>query len=294
MNTNQDNKNLILGGSIFSLITGFGSLIFWTITLLGSSTLFWWFSDYGLKTLLFLIWASNVSSLVLSILCLVPATSSKKGLVMTTGIFNIVFGTIVGGVLLLIGASNMNVNNNTNQLNLNNQENIQPINVQVENKPVKKVEKTKEVERVKEIYSENKNLNNFNVTCKTKFNYKIALVLGLVLTMIGSAVWIGYTGYELDQALMPPSSHGWDWNSRLTYIVNTALRLITYSTLFILSIIGLITIKKEYLTINILCAATGIALVPMNYIAAIGGTIILLALVFNWVVNSKLNCKNNN
>ncbi|KNG79444.1 hypothetical protein [Mycoplasma sp. HU2014] len=286
MNTNQNNKNLILGGSIFSLITGFGSLIFWTLALLGSSVAFWWLSMPGMNIVIFLVWVLNITAMVLTVLSLVPATS-KKPIVMIAGILNIVFGTIIGGVLLIIGASNMNVNNNTNQLNSNNQENIQPVNVQVENKPAKKVEKTKQVEEVKEIASEDKNLNNFNVTCKTKFNYKIALVLGLVLTIIGSVVSIGYTGYELRSILLP-SSH--IRNIEITYFVNISLRLVTYVSLFVLSIVGLMIIKKECLTINILCAAIGIGLFNLNNIAPIGGIIILLALVFNWVVNSRLNC----
>ncbi|UWD34994.1 hypothetical protein NX779_04305 [Mycoplasma cottewii] len=282
MNTNQDNKNLILGGAILSLITGFTAFVFWTINLLGFSTLFWWFSDNRLKILLFLTWTLNISSLVLSILCLIPSTSSKKGLVITAGIFNLIFGTIIGGILLLIGANSINANNNTNKLDSNNQENIQPVNVQVENKPVKKVE------QVKEIQVNNTKINEFNLSFKKckMLNYKAIMIVGLVFLLIGSIIWSTLTALQL---------YGYFVNSRrfipdlIYFFMDIGLRAALYIGQFVLSIIALSTLKKERLTPQILCSAFGMGLIQ-NFVSVIGGVIILIALILKKIDNPRSNC----
>ncbi|EOA07190.1 Hypothetical protein, predicted transmembrane protein [Mycoplasma yeatsii 13926] len=312
MNTNQDNKNLILGGSIFSLITGFGFFIFLTFALIGNSIILWWLLIPGIKIVVFLAWLLNVASMVLTILSLVPATSSKKPIVMTAGILNIVFGTIVGGVLLLIGASNINVNNNTNQLNSNNQENIQPVNVQVENKPVKKVQKTKEVE------VNNTEVNEFNISFKKckMLNFTPFMIIGLIFSIVASVLSTGIVIY----GLWPISSY---FNSgpfvAKIFVIDKILFILFNITTIALCIVILSTIKKDLLMLQILVAIFSMAIwmigrsivivhagdvfgrsfgapfiTIFSWIGSVSISISIIGNRINKFIKQRTNCKNNN
>ncbi|MBY7703821.1 hypothetical protein JIY74_26530 [Vibrio harveyi] len=190
--------------------------------------------------------------MVLTVLSLVPATS-KKPIVMIAGILNIVFGTIIGGVLLLIGANSINANNNTNQLDSNNQENIQPVNVEVENKPVKKVE------QVKEIQVNNTKINEFNLSSKKckSLNYKAMMIVGILFSIVASILSSGITIYNLG----PISSYFYRGSfATKIYVIDKFLFILLNVVTIVLCITTLSTIKKDRLMLQILVAVFSMAI----------------------------------
>ncbi|WP_434325653.1 hypothetical protein [Mycoplasma leachii] len=81
-----------------------------------------------------------ISSVILSILCLVPKFKNNKKLVLATNVFGVAFGFIAGGVLLIIGANNISssavisTTNTTTQIISTEPMNKEIINPEIEEK----------------------------------------------------------------------------------------------------------------------------------------------------------------
>ncbi|CBV67407.1 Putative membrane protein [Mycoplasma leachii 99/014/6] len=105
-----------------------------------------------------------ISSVILSILCLVPKFKNNKKLVLVTNVFGVAFGFIAGGVLLIIGANNISssavisTTNTTTQIISTEPMNKEIINPEIEEKNI-------------HIKKSEQNLDSLKIT-KKQFKYK--------------------------------------------------------------------------------------------------------------------------
>ncbi|UKS53872.1 putative membrane domain protein [Mycoplasma feriruminatoris] len=103
-------KTFILAGGIVSIVGSIISISLASYFIYISTTLLESEISFGQHFLMFLYCIElllAIAALVLSSLTFVPKFSNNKKLLITAGVFNIPFGFIAGGVLLILGATSM-------------------------------------------------------------------------------------------------------------------------------------------------------------------------------------------
>ncbi|WP_278288528.1 hypothetical protein [Mycoplasma feriruminatoris] len=109
MNENKS-KTFILAGGIVSIVGSIISISLASYFIYISTTLLESEISFGQHFLMFFYCIElllAIAALVLSSLTFVPKFSNNKKLLITAGVFNIPFGFIAGGVLLILGATSM-------------------------------------------------------------------------------------------------------------------------------------------------------------------------------------------
>ncbi|QVJ95300.1 hypothetical protein [Mycoplasma mycoides] len=294
MDKNKTN-NLILAGAIISII---GSII--SVFLIGYmlyiNILFGWlFSIFGAIFKIFFNFIGlglAISSVILSILCVVPKFKNNKKLVLTAGVFNVAFGFIIGGVLLIVGSNNISNSPVISSTNTTTQIiSTEPMNKEIISPEIK--------DKNINITKSEQNLDSLKIT-KKQFKYKKLILAGLTLSLIGAVIGFSINAFytfenltELRRYIIPRRA---DPTDPIIYIhpgslVNIAsfstFNSIGLFTLLIMSIIGLSTLKKNKDILLIFIAAIAIPLFNPIFINSFGGILILVGVIIKKITEQK-------
>lgn len=284
-------NNLILAGAIISII---GSII--SVFLIGYmfyiNILFGWlFSIFGAIFKIFFNFIGlglAISSVILSILCLVPKFKNNKKLVLTAGIFNVAFGFIAGGVLLIVGSNKISnspvisTTNTTTQII-----STEPINKEIISPEIE--EKNNNIKKIEQ------NLGSLKIT-KKQFNYKKLILAGLILSLIGSIIGILFQIQDVLRYARDIIRYGHEyghdslrnwWTGVLRIMGFIYFNELGLFILLIMSIVGLSTLKKNKDILLIFIAAIAIPLFNPIFINTFGGILILTGVIIKKITEQK-------
>ncbi|WP_434335717.1 hypothetical protein V2P56_03385 [Mycoplasma capricolum subsp. capricolum] len=271
---NKSNNILILVGGIISTLGSITSISFISYMLYVNVTIAYFFPLPGLlfKAFFNLIGLGlAITSLILSILITIPKFINNKKLILVAGILNIGFGFIIGGVLLIIGVFNMT---NAPVITLTNTDTqiISNSNQVVKKNTLKTQKKSSSLK-----------------TTQKPFKYKELILVGLVLTLLGS---IAGTIIMTESAVIwTKDLHNgniiFSRNGLTPHLASIYTQPVFFFILLLMSISGLSTIKKSNDTLLILIAAISIPLFYPIVINAIGGILILAGVTIKKIVEPK-------
>ncbi|WFQ91607.1 hypothetical protein MFERI14815_00207 [Mycoplasma feriruminatoris] len=285
MEKNKSSNNLILAGGIVSVVGSIvsvfvvGYLFYINIAF---SAIFPFFGQIFKTFLNFIGLGLAITSLVLGILALVPKFTNNKKLIITAGVFNVAFGLIAGGVLLIVGWTNMPTSITTNT------------NMQMTNEPVKQETTVENNNQVNNLQT--KELSNSLKITKKPFNYKALILSGLIIILINSIIglaitsidakhWTSYWFGRVD--LNSPYRYHISNTGLLPHIYQVYVIPSFYCIQIIMSIVGLSTIKKNSDMFLIFISAISIFFAYPIIVNSAGGLLVLVGVIIKKIIESK-------